>query len=210
LNRLLSHLSYANVVSSLCLFLLLGGGAAFAASKLAKNSVGAKQLKKEAVTTAKLKKNAVTGAKIKLSSLGAVPNATHAEVAGSAESLSPPEAVHVVGAPGQPPFEGGSSNFAPTETKEPPVGFYKDREGIVHLEGYAEVGKSMTTELVQVFTLPPGYRPAPGVALDFQVGQGTLVLGADTEFAGKTFDGALVGEQGVKLALNGISFRAEG
>ena len=33
------RLSYANVVSTLCLFLLLGGGA-YAATKLAKNSVG--------------------------------------------------------------------------------------------------------------------------------------------------------------------------
>jgi hypothetical protein len=58
------RLTYANVVSSLCLFLLLGGGAAFAACQLCKNTVGTTQLKKNAVTAPKLKNNAVTAAKI--------------------------------------------------------------------------------------------------------------------------------------------------
>jgi hypothetical protein len=58
------RLTYANVMSSLAVFLVLGG-AAVAASQLPKNSVGAKQLKKNGVTAAKIKKNAVTSAKIK-------------------------------------------------------------------------------------------------------------------------------------------------
>ena len=45
--------NYANVMSTLCFFLLLGGGAAYAAGHLGKNAVGTKQLKKNAVTTAK-------------------------------------------------------------------------------------------------------------------------------------------------------------
>jgi hypothetical protein len=65
LQKTRGRLTYANVISSLCLFLLLGGGAAYAASQLGKNSVGKKQLKANAVTTAKIKKNAVTAAKIK-------------------------------------------------------------------------------------------------------------------------------------------------
>ena len=55
MKRLRSKLTYANVVSTLCLCLLVGGGTALAASQmLPKNSVGAKQLKKHAVTLAKL------------------------------------------------------------------------------------------------------------------------------------------------------------
>jgi hypothetical protein len=65
LRKLSGKLTYANVVSTLCLFLLLGGGAAVAASSLGKNTVGSKQLKKNAVTEAKLKNGAVTSAKIK-------------------------------------------------------------------------------------------------------------------------------------------------
>jgi hypothetical protein len=71
LKQLRKRLTYANVVSSIALFLVLGGGAAFAASQLGKNSVGSKQLKKNAVTSAKIKKNAVTGAKVKPGSLQA-------------------------------------------------------------------------------------------------------------------------------------------
>ena len=63
--RIRPHLSYATVVSSLTAFVVLCGGAAFAANQLAKNSVGKKQLKANAVTTAKIKKNAVTKAKIR-------------------------------------------------------------------------------------------------------------------------------------------------
>lgn len=65
MNRLRSKLTYSNVISTVCLFLLVGGGTAFAAGHLAKNSVGSKQLKANAVTAAKLKDGAVTGAKIK-------------------------------------------------------------------------------------------------------------------------------------------------
>jgi hypothetical protein len=53
LKHVRSHLTYANVMATLCLFLLLGGGA-WAAFKLPKNSVGTKQLKAKAVTPAKV------------------------------------------------------------------------------------------------------------------------------------------------------------
>jgi hypothetical protein len=72
------RLTYANVMSSLAIFLVLGGASAFAAAQLGKNTVGTKQLKKNAVTAAKIKNNAVTGAKVDEGSLGVVPNATHA------------------------------------------------------------------------------------------------------------------------------------
>lgn len=49
------HLTYANVVASLALFLALGG-AAFAATQLPRNSVGTGQLKPEAVTAGKIAK----------------------------------------------------------------------------------------------------------------------------------------------------------
>jgi hypothetical protein len=64
MKRFLPRPTYANVVSTLCLFLLLGGASAFAATKLAKNSVGTKQIKKNAVVTAKLKNAAVTNSKL--------------------------------------------------------------------------------------------------------------------------------------------------
>ena len=64
MKRFLPRPTYANVVSTLCLFLLLGGTSALAATQLAKNSVGAKQIKKNAVATAKIKNAAVTTPKL--------------------------------------------------------------------------------------------------------------------------------------------------
>jgi hypothetical protein len=52
-------------MSTLAVFLVLGGASAFAAVQLGKNSVGTKQLKKGAVTKAKIRKGAVTTAKLK-------------------------------------------------------------------------------------------------------------------------------------------------
>ncbi|HZO07436.1 MAG TPA: hypothetical protein VFB52_13690 [Solirubrobacterales bacterium] len=105
MKRIGKRITYANVMSSLAIFLVLAGGTAFAASQLAKNSVGAKQLKSNAVTAAKIKKNAVTAAKIKanaittakvkngaitgakvnLGSLGTVPNSATTDTVKSAK-----------------------------------------------------------------------------------------------------------------------------
>jgi hypothetical protein len=61
MHRIRGKLSYSNIVSTLCLVLLLGGGTAYAASTLGKESVGAKQLAKGAVTPSKLSKAAKSG-----------------------------------------------------------------------------------------------------------------------------------------------------
>lgn len=82
------RLTYANVMSSIAVFLVLAGGSALAANQLGKNSVGSKQLKNNAVTSAKIKKGAVTGSKLKLSSIGTVPSATNAGHATSADSAT--------------------------------------------------------------------------------------------------------------------------
>jgi hypothetical protein len=71
MQRVRNKLTYANVVASLALFLVLSGATAYAASHLAPNSVGAKQLKSSAVTTSKLKRNTVTATKLRLGSVTA-------------------------------------------------------------------------------------------------------------------------------------------
>jgi hypothetical protein len=58
------RLTYANVIATLALFLALGGGAVWAASKQAAK-VGTGKLKPNAVTAGKIKANAVTQAKIR-------------------------------------------------------------------------------------------------------------------------------------------------
>lgn len=71
MQRIRKKLTYANVMSSIAVFLVLGGASALAASHLHRNSVGTKQLKRNAVTTAKLKRNAVSSTKIRTGSITA-------------------------------------------------------------------------------------------------------------------------------------------
>jgi hypothetical protein len=72
MKRVGSHLTYANVMATIAVFVALGG-VSYAALKLPKNSVGTKQLKKNAVTTPKLKNGAVTAAKLKPGILSGAP-----------------------------------------------------------------------------------------------------------------------------------------
>lgn len=64
MKQIRKRLTYANVMSSLAVFLVLGGATAFAAKK-----IGTNQLKGRSVTTAKIKKNAVTTSKIRHASI---------------------------------------------------------------------------------------------------------------------------------------------
>ncbi len=101
-----AKLTYANVMASLAVFLVLGGATAWAA--LGNNTVGTKQLKNNAVTTkkvknkavtaakiksnavttAKIKNGAVTGAKVNEATLGTVPSATSAGNANTVNGVS--------------------------------------------------------------------------------------------------------------------------
>ena len=82
IGKLLDKLTYANVVATIALFGVLGGGA-YAAFRVPPNSVGSRQLKAKAVTGGKiangtisggkLEPETITGANIKMSALGTVP-----------------------------------------------------------------------------------------------------------------------------------------
>jgi hypothetical protein len=63
LRRVTPHLTYANVVSTLCLFIVLGG-TSYAAVKLAKNSVGSKQIARNAVKASETARNSVGSAEV--------------------------------------------------------------------------------------------------------------------------------------------------
>ncbi|HUC08092.1 MAG TPA: hypothetical protein VMR96_08380 [Solirubrobacterales bacterium] len=62
-------LTYANVTSTLALFVALTGTAAYAATKIPDRSVGEFQLRPGAVTAEKIRKNAVTAPKIKAAAI---------------------------------------------------------------------------------------------------------------------------------------------
>jgi hypothetical protein len=211
--------SHTTVVAYLSMFLVISGGAAYAAGHLGKNTVGAKQLKKNAVTTAKIKKEAVTAAKVKkgtltgtqinASTLGTVPTAQTAQ---TANSLAAPEAWHEVGAPGQPGFQNSWKNSPAPFTQS--AAFYKDAGGVVHLRGTVTGGSA-----ADVFELPPGYRPPAGKGLiipvfcvggpcSAQVGNIGIVGGAPLSPSAPA--GAITApSSATTVSLEGVTFRAE-
>jgi hypothetical protein len=77
MKQIRKRLTYANVMSSIAVFLVLGGATALAASKIGANNLKANsvltgKIKKEAVTTSKIKNGAVTGVKVLDGSLSSV------------------------------------------------------------------------------------------------------------------------------------------
>jgi hypothetical protein len=182
----------AGLVISIIALIVALSGTSYAAFSLPKNSVATNQLRNGAVTTQKLKNGAVTARKINFHGFP-VPNANHANTAafadkaGSADtaglastaatattaqsadsahsadvaaSLQAPEAVHIIGAPGEPAFQNSWTNGGGFGES---AGFFRDHEGIVHLQGNVHGG---TTGSV-IFQLPAGYRPANDKVLRF-------------------------------------------
>lgn len=185
------HLTFANVVACIALFVALGG-ASYAAFKLPNNSVGTKQIKNNAITTAKIKKGAVSGAKINLKSLGQVPDAAHADSAGA---LAAPEPVHLVTE-----FENGFHNNGEGLQK---AGYYLDRQCEVHLQG-SIVGDSNKI----AFVLPEGFRP-PGdifASVPTGTGPGYLELLANGSARVGLYESS--GER--TFGLDGVTFRVTG
>lgn len=91
-SRFRRHLSYANVMASIAVFVALGGGAYAAAtingSKIVKGTVGGAKLKKGTITNTQVKANSLTGSSIDESSLSTVPSAQTAQTAASATTAA--------------------------------------------------------------------------------------------------------------------------
>ena len=111
MKQIRKRITYANVMSSIAVFLVLGGASAYAAKKIGSNeikgnsittgkikkeAVSASKIKKNAVTTAKIADGAVTGAKLNLGTVGTVPNAVHANTADNANNANTVGGNHIV------------------------------------------------------------------------------------------------------------------
>ena len=149
-----------NTIALLALFLALGGTTYAASTALiGKNTVASPQVVNGSLQTKDLSKKARTALKGNrglrgLAGAQGVKGATGAQgVQGPPGPQIPLEAVHRVGAAGEPTFGTNWANLGGFEA----AGFYKDPWGIVHIVGdfASAAGRSLT-----IFTLPAGYRPA--------------------------------------------------
>lgn len=162
MQQIRKRLSYANVMSSIAVFLVLGGGAAYAAKK-----IGSHELRGGSVTTAKIKRNAVTRSKIKADAIStakiakrAVTNGRLADGAVSLEKLAPgfiaPAAEklsHAANISAGGVVLAGSLGISQANVTHPSAGFYcfsgltPAPVGGVATVDYAQAGKNITIQL---------------------------------------------------------------
>lgn len=133
---------------------------------------------------------------------GSADTATRAAAAGSADvaaALTPGEPVHLVGESGEPPFEGSWTNGTGA-----PVGFFRDKEGIVHLQGDPKGGVSGTA----VFKLPEGYRPSAFLFMPAMDHGLTKLASLRVQPDGEAVMFCAGGCPGSSIGIDGLSFRA--
>ena len=116
MTRLRRHLSYANVMATIAVFIALGG-ASYAAIKLPKNSVGAKQLKKNAISSPKVKDGSLQAGDFAVGSLphGATGAQGPIGVKGETGAKGATGANGVTGASGTTGAKGATGATGPTD-----------------------------------------------------------------------------------------------
>jgi hypothetical protein len=180
MRSLRSHLTYANVVATLALLVMVGGGAYVAQAQTA----GTKVIKACVVKSGDAKGDVrITKGTCKSGERSVVWNQTGpagspdtpaqvlsklATVDGAGSSLDADtldglsnDVWHVVGAAGEPAFQNGWVNSDVGATPAP-AAFTKDATGVVHVRGQVEGGTVSTGTTGTVFVLPVGYRPTGG------------------------------------------------
>jgi hypothetical protein len=177
-----SHLTYANVVSTLALFLVLGGGSALAAYVVNSNDDIAPNTVAGHNPPAGAHANIITGS---------LAGSDLANQAVSQGKLKPAEAwreVNDFGSPGEPRFRTANSSPEPSgfcaqdgciwtnfDSAHNTAGFYRDPFGQVHLKGLicrrwlplflCMQGKvdDLAAPVDDIFKLPAGYRPEKSI-----------------------------------------------
>ncbi len=135
------RLTYANVMSSIAVFLVVAGGSAFAASQLAKESVGTKQLKKEAVSLAKIKKAAVTS------------------LQGKTGPAGPAGPQGVAGPKGEKGEKGDKGDTGPAGPLTEVLPSGKTERGMYVFNGTRPSGSSYTPNFSISYSLPLNFKP---------------------------------------------------
>lgn len=121
MRTLRDKLTYANVISTFCLFMLLGGGAYAAKDVLAPGSVGTKQLKNNAVIGKKIKKGTIDVSKLTSSAVSTLQGAKGSPGVAGPQGAQGPQgttnsgAYATVEAGSEPGFIGSHPGFASVE-----------------------------------------------------------------------------------------------
>jgi hypothetical protein len=202
---------------------------AVTSTDLKNNGIRGTDLRNNTVAGVDVKNDGLTGADVLESSLGTVPSANAAGAANTANrasaantadrastadlasNIAAPEAFHEVGAAGEPQFNTGCANDAINPLLQS-AGFYKDREGVVHLKG----SFTCTGAGVIAFNLPPGYRPPSGklhaqaapCQVVMECGSGTSFVAVFGSGLGGGNDGGVAANGTTRGFLDGITFRA--
>jgi hypothetical protein len=228
--NLRSRLSYANVISTLCLFLFLSGGTAVALN--GGNTVFTDDIANDTqpagggnpaggLVAADLRPGSVGSSEVATNSL------TGADVNESSLNLAAPPWRQVGGA-GQPAFHQTTDcSWRNYDQVHSTAAFVRDATGFVHLKGtvlandrtsLSSCSSSVPTNQL-IFVLPPGYRPSKREAMavltanDFTSGPATVGTAAVDGPAISPLPAGAVSVDRDELGefawftLNGISFR---
>lgn len=160
-SRLLRHLSFANLVACLALFVALGGvgyaAATINGNAIVKQTIGAGKLKNGTLTSTQVKSDGLTGSVIQESTLGTVPSAQTAVSAQTAASATTAGTAQ------------SAASATTAETAEE-----------AHLAGDAETLDGLSAEQLQV-TCPADTELFGGVCWDEDVRQLKTWIGASIE-----------------------------
>jgi hypothetical protein len=191
------RLTYANVMSTIAVFIALGG----TSYAVARNSIGPAQLKRNAVSSVKVKDRSLRTADLapsaRIGSRG--PRGLQGPI-GPAGIAPAPEAWKPL------PFVSGWADYGGGYMA---AGYRKDQLGKVHLRGMLTLSTGVPARSSTIAVLPPGYRPSAGLL--FTVGAGQPESTARIELA---VDGQLLwtsgaGAEGDYTSLDQVSYWPE-
>jgi len=192
-------LTYANVVSSLALFVALGG----TSYAVARNSVGSAQLRANAVTSAKVKNRSLRSTDLAPSARIGLrgPRGVEGPAGPAGAGIGAPEAWKAL------PLAGTWDLF---DTAHQRPGFRKDSQGLVHLRGLLTQTAGLPAADDVVGTLPAGYRPSVRtifvVATGQNIGFARLIVDPNGTLT-RTAPGDVLEKD--YTSLNGITFWTE-
>jgi hypothetical protein len=190
------RLTYANVTSSLALFVALGG----TSWAVARNSIGNRELKRDAVTSSKVKNHSITASDLAASAAG---RRGPRGAAGPSGPQGPPGIAPTAEPWRTLPYASGWTDYG--QGHQDPA-FRKDQLGIVHLRGFLTRSGPPPVGGEVLANLPAGYRPTKKELFAVTDGGATHVR------VDVTADGQVIwvgGSTATNVSLSGIAFATD-